>query len=94
VVAVNVLLPFAAAAGVSGAAELFERIPGEPSNRIVRYMAQQLGRPTALRVRGACQQQGLLHLFNQTCAARLCERCPARHGARGATSALAESSKG
>jgi hypothetical protein len=81
VVAINVLVPFAAAAGVSEAAGLFERMPGEPSNRVVRYMAEQLGGaglPDKLRFRGACQQQGLLHLFKVTCAARLCERCPAR----------------
>ena len=62
VIAVNVLLPFAAAAGVVEAAELFERLPGEPTNRVVRYMAELLGGPD-VRFRGACQQQGLLHLF-------------------------------
>jgi hypothetical protein len=80
VVAINVLLPFAAAAGVAEAGSLFERYPGEPSNRVVRYMAQQLGAPS-VRFRGACQQQGLLQLFKVTCAARVCERCPARAGA-------------
>lgn len=77
VVAVNVLLPFAAAAGVGEAAELYGRLPGEPSNRVVRYMAQQLGAP-AVRFRGARHQQGLLQLFKMTCATRLCECCPAR----------------
>lgn len=86
VIVVNVLLPFAAAAGVSGAGELFERLPGEPTNRLVRYMAAQLGAPT-VRFRGACHQQGLLHLFKMTCAARVCEHCPAR-----ATSALGRAS--
>jgi Protein of unknown function (DUF2851) len=90
VVAINVLLPFAAAAGVVEAASLFERLPGEPSNRIVRYMAQQLGAP-AVRFSGACHQQGLLHLFQLTCATRICERCPAR-GAPGATTEVAETS--
>jgi hypothetical protein len=90
VVAINVVLPFAAAAGVVEAARLFERLPGEPSNRIVRYMAQQLGHP-AVRFRGACHQQGLLHLFHLTCAARTCERCPAR-GTPGATTELDETS--
>ncbi len=73
----NVLVPFAAAAGVAEAAGLWERLPGEPTNRVVRYMAEQLGAPL-VRFRGACQQQGLLHLFKLTCASRLCERCPAR----------------
>jgi hypothetical protein len=85
VVAINVLLPFAAAAGVSEAAELFDRLPGEPSNRVLRYMAAQLGGP-AIRFRGARQQQGLLQLFRLTCAARVCERCPAR-ATSGASSA-------
>src|SRR5205814_8393674 len=77
VVAINVLVPFAAAAGVSESYSLFARFPGEPSNRVVRYMADQLGAP-AVRFRGACLQQRLLHLFKLTCAARACERCPAR----------------
>jgi hypothetical protein len=75
-VAVNVLLPFACAAGSPEAATLFERLPGEPANRAVRYMAAQLAAP-GLRFRTACQQQGLLHLFKTACADRLCERCPA-----------------
>jgi hypothetical protein len=79
VIAINVLLPLAAAAGIAEAALLFERLPGEPSNRIVRYMAEQLGRSERVQFRGACLQQGLLQLFKQTCAARLCERCPARY---------------
>jgi hypothetical protein len=91
VVAINVWLPFAAAAGVAEAASLFERLPGEPSNRIVRYMAAQLGAP-AVRFSGACHQQGLLHLFQLTCATRTCDSCPAR-GAPGATTEVAETSK-
>jgi len=94
VIAVNVLVPFAAAAGIREAAMLFERLPGEPTNRVVRYMAQQLGGPE-IRFRGACQQQGLLQLFKFTCASRLCELCPARAGRAGklATTAAIESSK-
>lgn len=85
VVAINVALPFAAAAGVDAAAGVFERAPGEPSNRILRYMVDQLGGSGAasgVRFHGACLQQGLLHLFRQTCAARVCEACPAARGAR------------
>ena len=90
VIIVNVVLPFAAAAGVAEAGPLFERFPGEPSNRVVRYMAEQLGGP-AVRFRGACHQQGLLHLFSLTCAGRICERCPARAGpGPGATIATTE----
>ncbi len=81
VIVVNVLLPFAAAAGVGQAEALFGRLPGEPSNRVLQYMAAQLG--VAGIARGACRQQGLLQLFRHTCAARACERCPARQdGAR------------
>ena len=94
VIAVNVLVPFAAAAGVTEAESLFTRLPGEPSNRVVRYMAGQLAGP-GIRFRGACQQQGLLQLFKVTCAARVCERCPARARSRLlATSAGGPSSKG
>jgi hypothetical protein len=82
VVVVNVLLPFAAAAGLAEAAALFERLPGEPTNRIVRYMAGQLGGSEQMRFRGACQQQGLLQLFKLTCASRVCERCPAHAAGR------------
>ncbi len=88
-VAINVLLPFAAACGLADAEALFERLPGEPGNRVVRYMASQLSE-SGVRFRGACQQQGLLHLFKFTCAARVCERCPARAGF--ATSPAAASS--
>jgi Protein of unknown function (DUF2851) len=92
VITINVVLPFAAAAGLAEAAPLFERFPGEPSNRVVRYMAQQLGGP-GVRFRGACHQQGLLHLFNLTCAGRICERCPARGGPlTGATTEVVEPS--
>jgi hypothetical protein len=81
IIAINVLVPFAAAAGLSEAEGLFERLPGEPSNRVVRYMAAQLG-GAGIHFRGACRQQGLLHLFTYTCAARVCELCPARAGGR------------
>jgi hypothetical protein len=77
VIVVNVLLPFAAAAGLAEAEALFTRLPGEPPNRIVRYMASQLATPE-LRFRLACQQQGLVQLFHTTCAARACDVCPAR----------------
>jgi hypothetical protein len=77
VVAINVLLPFAAAAGMGDAAAVFARLAGEPPNRVVRYMAAQLAAPD-VRFRGACHQQGLLQLFKLTCASRLCEHCPAR----------------
>jgi Protein of unknown function (DUF2851) len=77
VIAINVLLPFAFASGVVEAADVFERLAGEPTNRVVRYMAGVLAVP-GVRFRGALRQQGLLQLFTDTCAERRCERCPAR----------------
>jgi hypothetical protein len=91
VIVINVLLPFAAAAGLDEAGSVFSRLPGEPSNRVVRYMAAQLGAPR-VRFRGACQQQGLLQLFKTSCAARVCEQCPARAPGLGATNSPAEPS--
>jgi hypothetical protein len=77
VLVVNVLVPFAAAVGCTQAETLFERLPGEPSNRVLRYMAGLL-RSDQVRFRGALLQQGLLHLFGATCATRRCGTCPAR----------------
>lgn len=77
VIAGNVLLPFAAAAGCGEAWALYERAPREPTNHIVRYMGEQLALPSAA-IKRACQQQGLLHLFKRTCAARRCDECAAR----------------
>lgn len=91
VIVINVLLPFAAAAGVAEAAAVFQRLPGEPANRVIRYMADLLGGP-AVRFTGACRQQGLLQLFRLTCAARMCQKCPARAGGPGATSAQCQPS--
>jgi len=80
VLVINVLLPFAAAAGVAEAEDLFARLAGEPTNRVVRYMAELLGGP-GVRFRGARHQQGLVQLFKETCATRHCELCPARRSA-------------
>jgi hypothetical protein len=77
VVVVNVLLPVARALGVTGVDALYARLPGEPSNRVSRYMAELLGEP-GQRFASAQQQQGLVQLFNTTCASRWCERCDAR----------------
>ncbi|MBV9356780.1 MAG: DUF2851 family protein [Chloroflexi bacterium] len=77
VIVVNVLLPLARALGVEGVDALFARLPGEPSNRVSRYMADLLAEP-GQRFASAQQQQGLLELFDATCASRWCERCDAR----------------
>jgi hypothetical protein len=77
VVVVNVLLPFALAAGLADVTTLFERLPAEPANRVTRYMTGQLA-TQGTRFRGACQRQGLLHLFTTTCSSRRCAVCAAR----------------
>ena len=82
VIAVNVLLPFAAAAGVAEAAGAVRALarPSRQSRRALHGRSSWAGRRCASA--GACHQQGLLHLFKLTCAARVCERCPARGAAR------------
>jgi hypothetical protein len=77
VMVVNVLLPLAHTLGAEDVDALFTRLPGEPSNRVSRYMADLLGEP-GQRFGSAQQQQGLLQLFDATCASRWCERCDAR----------------
>ena len=74
-VVVNVVLPFAAAAGLEGAVDRYVRGPGEPPNRVTRYMAVQLGASGAW-ARTACGRQGLLQVFKSFCAKRLCQDCP------------------
>lgn len=73
---VNVILPFAAAAGLDTAEQIYRRIPGEPLNRPIRYMASELGVSTR-RFTTACHRQGLIQLFRTRCEARRCEVCPA-----------------
>lgn len=73
---VNVILPFAAAAGVACAEQLYRRIPGEPLNRPIQYMAAELGVSTR-RFSTACHRQGLIQLFRTRCENRRCEVCPA-----------------
>ncbi|HEU5348234.1 MAG TPA: DUF2851 family protein [Ktedonobacterales bacterium] len=82
IVAVNVVLPFAAAlatrrddtALASRARAVYEAWPSLPSNQIVREMARTLG---LVRLpRGAAAQQGLHHLWQHTCREKQCGRCP------------------
>jgi hypothetical protein len=85
-VAVNVLLPFLHALGRAGddaalaerALTLYRRYPATAPNRVTREMARQLGGPDgAASARGACRQQGLIHLYHHWCGAHDCARCPA-----------------
>jgi hypothetical protein len=88
-VAVNVLLPFAYALGQATsdralserALTLYRRYPSGPPNRVVREMAVQVGGAAGPKLaRGACRQQGLLHLYRHWCDARDCARCSAGPG--------------
>lgn len=82
IVAVNVVLPFAAAlatmreetALASRARAVYQAWPGLPSNQIVREMARTLG--LACLPRGAVAHQGLHHLWQHACREKQCERCP------------------
>jgi len=77
----NVVLPFAAAVALlegddwlsERARLLYVRYPGLPSNQVTRAMSRQL----LLRAepRGACQQQGLHYIYQQTCREKRCQHC-------------------
>jgi hypothetical protein len=77
----NVIFPFAAAVALlehddtlaECALALYLAHPGLSSNRITRMMSQQLhlqGEP-----RGSCQQQGLHHMYQETCKEKRCILC-------------------
>jgi hypothetical protein len=78
---VNVVLPFAAAIGLIErdtflselALRLYLAHPGLSENRVTRLMCQQL-RLSALP-QGSCQQQGLQHIYQQTCREKRCAHC-------------------
>ncbi|HVB22540.1 MAG TPA: DUF2851 family protein [Ktedonobacteraceae bacterium] len=77
----NVVLPFAGAVGliennallVERAQQLFATYPQLSSNRITRAMQKQL--QMAHEPRGACRQQGLHYIYQQTCREKWCEQC-------------------
>jgi hypothetical protein len=79
----NTILPLAAAWGEldsdsklkKKAGEIYRRYPGAGDNELTRYMEQQLRLGPDARL-SACQQQGLIHLFNTCCRRRNCARCP------------------
>ena len=82
-IVVNTVLPFAAAWAEldsdsklkKKAAEIYRRYPGAGDNELTRYMKQQLGLRQGIRP-SACQQQGLIHIFNAYCRQRNCTQCP------------------
>jgi hypothetical protein len=82
-IVINTILPFAAAWAEldsdpklkNKAGEIYGRYPGTGDNELTRYMKQQLRLRPDIRL-GACQQQGLIHIFNAYCRRRNCSRCP------------------
>lgn len=77
----NVVFPFAAAIALieqdtrleERARQLYLSHSGLPSNRITRMMCTQL--QLERMPRGSCRQQGLHHVYQQTCRAKLCNLC-------------------
>jgi len=83
-IVINTVLPFTAAWAEldsdtrlkKKAVEIYRHYPGRGDNELIRYMQQQLSISTSIRL-SACQQQGLIHLFNTYCRCRDCSHCPA-----------------
>jgi hypothetical protein len=77
----NVVLPFAAAVALlehddifsAQAQQLYTLYPGLSSNQVTRAMCKQLLLPE--EPRGACQQQGLHYVYQQTCREKRCDVC-------------------
>ncbi|HCI79132.1 MAG TPA: hypothetical protein DHW02_05540 [Ktedonobacter sp.] len=79
----NVVLPFAAAVALIErneqlaqlALHIYKMHPGLASNRVTRMMTAQLRLTT--EPHGACSQQGLHYIYQQTCREKLCDACVA-----------------
>jgi len=77
----NVVLPFAFGAALvenddtlaEQAQKLYLEHPGLSSNRVTRAMSQQL--QLAAEPEGACRQQGLHYIYQQTCKEKRCAIC-------------------
>lgn len=78
---INIILPFAAAVAelendvslTARAQQIYLAYPGLASNRITRMMKTQLR--LAEEPAQACLQQGLHHIYAQTCRAKDCRNC-------------------
>jgi hypothetical protein len=86
-VVINVLLPFAYALGQAAsekalseqALAIYQRYPSGAPNRVVREMALQVGGVDGPKLaKGACRQQGLIHLYRHWCDSRDCAHCSTR----------------
>ncbi|MDQ6661399.1 MAG: DUF2851 family protein, partial [Chloroflexota bacterium] len=77
----NVILPFACAIALiendthlaQQAQTVYTLYPGLSSNRITRAMCRQL--KVEREPEGACQQQGLHYIYQQTCREKVCDMC-------------------
>ncbi len=82
-IALNTVLPFTAAIAdldydsklKKRALEIYRGYPARTDNELTRYMRQQLRIGTGVRL-SACQQQGLIHIFQACCRHRDCLSCP------------------
>ncbi|HZU04727.1 MAG TPA: DUF2851 family protein [Chloroflexota bacterium] len=81
---VNVLLPLLAAWGealgdaalTAAAVTCYQQHPPTGDNERLRHMRRQvLGGASRAVIATACRQQGLLHIYQQTCGWRRCEGC-------------------
>jgi hypothetical protein len=87
--AVNVLLPFAAAYGQAtcqfllseAAVRAFLAYPAEGANQVTSYMRRDILRSLAGAAKGAAGEQGLLHVWDRWCHQKVCALCPL--GSRG-----------
>jgi hypothetical protein len=83
-IAINVLLPFAAAYGQAtcqfGLAEqavaAFLAHPAEGGNQVTRLMRRDVLGGSASLVRGAAGEQALLHVWDSWCHHKVCALCP------------------
>ncbi len=82
-IVINTVLPLAAAWAELDSdsklkkkvGEIYNSYPGTGDNELTRYMKLQLRLKQDIRLT-ACQQQGLIHIFNDYCRRRNCSRCP------------------
>jgi hypothetical protein len=83
-IAINVLLPFAAAYGqatcrfllAERAAQAFLGYPAEGGNQVTRYMRREVLGGLAGVASGAAGEQALLHVWDRWCHEKVCALCP------------------
>lgn len=83
-IAVNVLLPFAAAYGQATcqfllsdtAAQVFLAYPAQGANQVTGYMRRTILGPLATSVSGAAGEQALMQVWDRWCHDKVCALCP------------------